>query len=280
MTSHFVLPPVLAFARIAFLDHLAYRLRYVVGVLNYMIYMGVQYFLWSAVYASAAAETRSLGGLSFHEMMTYFAVGWIVRVSTFNNVDRELSDSVSQGDIARDMLRPVSLLTRYYGHAAGEAAFRLAFMGLPTALLFFPLFGVTLPGDWAGPEKPLILIPTFAISGILSFHVFFLLNFITGLGSVFFEKLKGLLWAKFILVQFLSGLLVPFSLFPGWARSTLQVLPFRAIVHGPATIYLGRGGEEEVWREIALQAFWAAVLYLLSRRLWTGARKKLLVMGG
>ncbi len=137
--------PVIAFARLAFTDLLAYRLRYVVGILNYVIYMGVQYFLWLAVYSSAAVEEAAIGGFRFREIITYFAIGWIVRVSCYNNIDRELADRISQGDIALDLLRPVSVLERYYGEAAGEALFRLLFMGLPTATILFPLFGVSGP---------------------------------------------------------------------------------------------------------------------------------------
>src|SRR5262245_54663874 len=136
---------VLAFARIAFADLLAYRLRYVVGVANYVIYMGVQYFLWAAVYASRPEGEASIGGYDLRSLVTYFAVGWIARVAYYNNIDRELADRVSQGDIAIDLLRPVSLLERAYGQALGEACMRIVFMALPTALVLFPLFGVEEP---------------------------------------------------------------------------------------------------------------------------------------
>ena len=52
---------VLAFVRLTFIDRLTYRLRYAVGVMNYVIYMAVQYFLWSAVYASAPDSDATIG---------------------------------------------------------------------------------------------------------------------------------------------------------------------------------------------------------------------------
>jgi ABC-2 type transport system permease protein len=271
---------VLSFARMAFLDLLAYRLRYVVGILNYTIYMGVQYFLWSAVFRSTPHGTDRIGGFSFQEMVTYFAAGWIVRVSYFNNIDREIADRVSQGDIALDLLRPVSLLTMRYGEAVGESLFRVLFMGLPTALVLFPLFGAdlpTLPPDAPGGAMAIL---AFLASGVLAFHVFFLLNFLIGISTVFFEKIRGFLWAKFILVQFLSGLLIPFDLFPHWARVLLGILPFRAIIYGPITIYLGRARGLQVLEELTLQAGWTLALYLLARWFWGLCRRKLTVQGG
>jgi len=268
------------FARMAFLDLLAYRLRYVVGVVNYTIYMGVQYFLWKAVYQSADSTSAGLGGFRFSELVTYFAVGWVARVSYFNNIDRELADRVSQGDIVLDLLRPASLLTMRYGQAVGEAAFRVFFMAIPTALVLFPLFDVEGPRlpERAGPAFWWLL--ALSASAVLAFHVFFLLNFLTGVSAVYFEKIRGFLWAKFMLVQFLSGLLVPFDLFPDWARAVLGALPFRALVYGPTSIYVGRARGGELLRELGLQAAWTLALYLLARFFWSRCRRKLVVQGG
>ncbi|MBI4604945.1 MAG: ABC-2 family transporter protein [Planctomycetes bacterium] len=271
--------PVLAFARVAFTGLLAYRLRYVVGVVNYVIYMGVQYTLWAAVYASRPEGQAEIGGYGFRALVTYFAVGWIARVSCYNNIDRELADRVSQGDIALDLLRPVSLLQRGYGEALGEACMRVFFMALPTALIFFPAFGVEGPGFPPGTAG-LAMAAAFGLSLVLAFHAFFLLNFLVGASTIFFEKIRGLLWTKFILIQLLSGLLVPFELFPSWARAILEALPFRAMVYGPVQIYLGKAqGAALVW-ELGLQVLWVAALYGLSRWLWARARRRLLVHGG
>ena len=269
---------VLGFARMAFLEHLAYRLRYVVGILNYTIYMGVQYFLWSAVYGSTS--DAALGGFGFRELVTYFAVGWVVRVSTFNNIDRELADRVSQGDIVLDLLRPVSLISMRYGEALGETVFRVLFMGVPTALVFFPLFGVSGPAPGAAAADTALAVLEFALSAAISFHLFFLLNHAIGVSAVFFERIRGFLWAKFVLVQLLSGLLVPFDLFPAWARAVLGALPFRSVIYGPISIWVGHARGAAAARELVVGAAWTLALWVFNRWLWARARRKLVVLGG
>ncbi len=271
---------VLAFVRLTFIDRLTYRLRYAVGVMNYVIYMAVQYFLWSAIYSSAPDPDATIGTFHFHEIVQYFAVGWIIRVSYYNNIDRELSDRVILGDVAIDLLRPMTLLERYYGEALGEALFRIGFMGIPTAIVLFPLFGIDAPDLSGGAAAVLARAAAFTISVVLAFHVFFLVNFLVGAMTVFFEKIQGLIWAKFTLIQFLSGLMVPFDLFPEWARNILEFLPFRGMAYGPLQIYLGRATGIEAAKEIGLQIFWALVLYLAARALWSACRKRLLVQGG
>jgi ABC-2 type transport system permease protein len=279
VTQAVAIRPVLAFARLAFTDLLAYRMRYVVGIVNYVIYMGVQYFLWSAVYSSRPEGAPKIADYDFSRLVTYFAVGWIVRVSYYNNIDREMADRVSQGDIALDLLRPVSLLERYYGQAVGEGTMRFVFMGLPTALIFFPVFGVAGPSFGSGAEG-VAVAAAFAAACVLAFHAFFLLNFVVGTCTVFFEKIRGLLWTKFVLIQFLSGLLVPFDLFPGWAKAILEALPFRAMAYGPLQIYLGNARGAGIALELAIEAAWVGILYVAARWLWNRARRRLLVHGG
>ena len=120
----------------------------------------------------------------------------------------------------------------------------------------------------------------FALSVLFAFHVFFLINFAIGAATVFFEKIRGLLWAKFVIVQFLSGLLVPFELFPEPARTLLEVLPFRAMAYGPLSIYLGKVSGVRLAAELALQAAWVLALYVFCRWLWSRCRRKLLITGG
>lgn len=279
MTQPSLVAPVLAFARISFTELLSYRIRYAVGILNYVIYMAVQYFIWTAVYASAPGGGESIAGYELGDLVTYFAIGWIVRVSYYNNIDRELADRVSQGDVALDLLRPVSLMARYYGQAIGEASLRLFLMGIPTSLILFPLFSVNGPTFGEGATA-IAGGAAFALSVLLALHIFFLVNFAIGASTVFFEKIRGFLWAKFMLVQFLSGQLVPYEYFPGWARAVLEALPFRSMIYAPVSIYVGKARGSRLVLELGLQILWVVALWAVARWLWSRCRARLLVQGG
>ncbi len=274
-----LLVPIFAFARLTFTDKLAYRVRYVIGVINYTIYMSVQYFLWQAVFASSTEGGSTMKGFTFEALITYFAIGWIVRVSYYNNLDEDLAERVNRGDIASDLLRPMPLLGVYYGKALGESSFRILFMALPTACVLFPLFSVSSP-KWPSGIEWWLHAGSFVLSIIFAFHIFFFINFIVGTIAVYFERLLGVIWAKFVVLQFLSGLLVPFDFFPSWARGILEFLPFRAIVYSPAMIYLGKGGEGIPLKELGLQAFWTVFLLAFSVFFWRRARRRLVVLGG
>ena len=63
------------FMRVGFLDTLAYRLRYYTGIVTYFIYVSVYYFIWKAIFEHSAR----IAGFDFGQILTYIAVGWIIR---------------------------------------------------------------------------------------------------------------------------------------------------------------------------------------------------------
>ena len=70
----------LPFARVGFLNMLAYRARYYVGILTYLFNVAVYFFIWRAVFA----HSPNVAGMSLSEMITYVAVGWTIRSFYFN----------------------------------------------------------------------------------------------------------------------------------------------------------------------------------------------------
>ena len=79
------LAPYAEFTRIGFVNILAFRLRYYAGIFTYLINVTVYYFIWSAVYrargisSAAQAATSTIGGYDLPQILTYVAVGWVIR---------------------------------------------------------------------------------------------------------------------------------------------------------------------------------------------------------
>lgn len=263
-----------AFARMGFLRMLAYRVRYLVGVANYFLYVAVAYFLWEAVFQARAAEgAERIGNWDLDATISYIAIGWIIRAAYFNNVDSALMIRFVKGDISIDMTRPCSLYVMFYGDAAGEGIFRFCVMSIPAASLIVLVFPVQGP---ASPAYGLIALA----SALLAFHLFFCLNFLTGLLALYVENLQGFLWAKFNIMQLLSGLLFPIDFYPPAIVAVLKWLPFIHISYTPLAIYLGKVEGEDLLLLLGIQAAWAAALYGLCELAWRHARAKLSIQGG
>ncbi|MCZ7645607.1 MAG: ABC-2 family transporter protein [Planctomycetota bacterium] len=258
-----------AFARSSFLVMLTHRLRYLIGVFNYFVYATVAWYLWAAVFASQS----TVATWNLRDMQTYVCVNWIVRSTYFSNADNLLAARIRKGEIVSDLLRPTSLLLQFYGSAVGEMVFRAFFMGLPVGLVIWLIYGLRAPADYTAAV-------CFTFSVVLAFHLFFAINFLTGLAAVLVENLQGFLWAKFLLIQFLSGQLLPLEFFPEAVRPFMAWSPFPGIAHTPMSIYLGRMGHEQMLREVAFQGAWTLVLLLGCQWGWAGVRRRFTAQGG
>jgi ABC-2 type transport system permease protein len=251
---------------------LAYRLRYYTGIVTYLVFVAGNAFLFRAVYAGLP-EGASVGGYDVNGIVTYIAIAWIGRSLTFNNNDRELSSAVTDGNIAQSLLKPIDFQLMTYFGALGEMAFRLVLFTLPISVVVFPLFGVQGP---ASVEA--------ALGGTVSFFLAFVVNsgvnFIVGTFALRLKSILGLVRAKYIALELLTGALIPLSFFPGALRTVAEALPFSAIGYVPVTIWMGQHTGVDLWRALAFQAGWAVALYFLGALLWRAGVRRMTVQGG
>jgi len=220
---------LLEFARIGFVNMLAFRLRYYTGVVTYFINVTVYYFIWQALFRM----NPGYGGFTFEDMVTYVAVGWVIRSMYFNNIDTQMAQDILEGRISLVLLKPVSVQWSYIARALGESAFRLVMLTAPTAVLLSLVFPVR-------PAASLWHFAAFLAALVASILLVGALNFIVGTCALALTSILGLLRAKFWAQELLSGLLVPVSFFPSPFREICGWLPFQHIAYTPLMIYLGR----------------------------------------
>jgi len=262
----------LAFIRNAFLTMLAYRLRYYTGILTYLLFVTVHYFIWQAVYASRPAG-ELIHGFTLEQMVTYVAIGWVARSFYFSNLDEELDELVTTGQISNYLIRPIDLQVMLFAQAIGESIFRLIFFSLPIGLVIFSLYPIQPPAD-------LSQFLLFVVSTLMGFFVLAEVNFIIGLVAFYLKSIRGVMRAKYFIVQLASGLLMPLAFFPDWLGLLLKWLPFQAIASIPLQLYLGKLSTSETYSALLIQLLWALSLFVLGRWFWLRAARRLTVQGG
>ena len=260
----------LHYSRIGFVNILAFRLRYYTGIITYLINVTVYYYIWKALYATDANFAQ---GYSFDDIVTYIAVGWMIRSVYFNNIDQVMASEVLEGRIALTLLKPVSVQTVYLGRALGEAAFRFLLLTIPAAVVISLIFPVQFP-----TSNTQVVI--FALSLSLSILIVAAMNFIVGSFAIRMKSILGLIRAKFYIQELLSGLLLPISMLPGVARKIVSFLPFEHIAYTPLQIYLGKVTENQLFALLFLQLLWVITLITVGRMLWKVMIRKLTIQGG
>jgi ABC-2 type transport system permease protein len=260
------------FFRNSFLIMLAYRMWYFSGIIGYLLFVCVHYFIWQAVYAGQAAGAR-INGFSLSEMITYICVGWVARSLYYSNVDYDISELVRTGQISNCLIRPVHFHTMIVCQGAGEALFRLLFFTVPIGLMIVYIFPVAPPANG-------VCFLLFGLSTAFSFLILTELSFIVGMLSFRLKSIQGIIRAKYFLVQFFSGLLLPLTFFPSWLKSAVDILPFKDIAFTPLQFYLGRIAMGDMLAVYVSQFVWWVVLAVLGQLMWKSAIAKLTLQGG
>jgi len=263
------------FIRLAFLKFLAYRLRYYTGVVSYTIFVSGHYYLYTALFASRVADSgdATIGGLTISEMITYVAVSWIGRSFYFNNIARDLMRMITEGEIAMHLIKPFHVQTVMMFEAIGESGFRLIMFTLPIMVLIVPLFHI------AGPPESILYLWTF-ISFCLALVIYSQINFLLGCLAFNMKNIQGVLRAKMVSMDFLTGVVVPFTFFPEWFQRAVEWLPFQGISYIPVTIYLGKRPGDELYAALLLQLAWAVGLFVAGRLVWRVSVRHVVVQGG
>ena len=259
----------LDFIRIRFLMMLAYRVNYYSGIIIYAINIGAYYFLWKAIYG----EAETLQGFTVIQISTYVAVSWMARAFFFNNLDREISNEIVDGSVAIQIIRPYSYILVKMMQGFGEGLFRLLLFMIPGMIIVSFIFPIELPTE---PKTWLI----FFIMIWFSFLINSQINILTGLCAFFIENNQGLMSMKRVMVDLLSGVIVPMAFFPGWAISVMNWLPFQAITYLPSSVFTGRIQGDEVWNALYIQITWTLLLIIPIMLVWRAARRRLFVQGG
>ncbi len=182
-----------------------------------------------------------------------------------------LTDAFWDGSIANRFLRPMNVFGQFAAEAGGQWIFNFVLCSLPL-FIAAPLLGVN-----PLPASPIAGL-TFLLSLTLGVSVGLALDYIAGAIAVGLEiSPPSIDRARRAVGGLLSGAIIPFTLMPWAIGKALQWTPFAALASAPLQIYTGRG---DPVRLLALQAFWAVVLWPLAHRLWSTMRERMVSYGG
>lgn len=265
------LPPVLrasyASFRIGFAHVFAYRTEVAIQLLSAAIVAGLNGSLWTVAVKGRAA----IAGVPAHEMVSYVVMAWVSVTFFATRINEEIGRRFRDGQIAADLLRPISLQLHCYTRDLGRAIASLGLQTVPLFLMCVTVFPVDLPKH---PSTWVYWLISLSLSHLINFG----LSFIVGIAALPLHNITGLTHLKSTLVSVFSGALIPLELFgPSWQK-VVFALPFHAFVHTPTSIFLER--DVSVGNLLAEQAAWAAAMWILAALCWRAAARTLTVQGG
>ncbi|WP_327687148.1 ABC transporter permease [Streptomyces sp. NBC_00467] len=250
---------------------LQYRSTFLINAVTATTAVGVQIFLWRAVYAGRTGGLP--GGFDLPQLTTYVLLAQVLGLLQASRVDEEVAGEVQRGDIAVSLLRPVSYPLARFAAGLPVSLSNAVLVAVPVVFLYALLLPLAAP-TWTG-----VLLFTFSMS--LSLVIGFGVNLLVGLAGFVTTNIWGVRVVKDSLVAFFAGQVVPLALMPGPLAAVAHVLPFQGMIDGPLRLLLGRyHGPADAAGILAVQVAWASLLSGLAALAWSRAVRRVEVLGG
>jgi ABC-2 type transport system permease protein len=253
--------------RIGFRHVFAYRTEVVIQLVSACIVAGLNGSLWQA----AIRGRETVAGVPSGEMISYVVMAWVSVTFFATRVNEEIGRRFREGQIAADLLRPISLQLHCYARDLGRAAACLLLQTVPLFALCVLVFPVDLP------RHPATWV-AWLLSLLLAHLTNYGMSFMVGTAALPLHNISGLTHLKSTLVSVFSGAIIPLELFGPTLRPIVFALPFHAFVHTPVSIFLER--DVPVGALLAEQAAWAGAMWILGHLCWKAAERTLTVQGG
>jgi ABC-2 type transport system permease protein len=195
-------------------------------------------------------------------------------VSFLHNFDRDpVFNRVQSGDIARELLYPVSLPGVLFARGLGSALFSAMLRGLLTLAAMSLIFRVS----WNIEPARLGLFVLFLLAG---FVIQFLLSFQVDMLAFWVYETTALHYIKNAVADFFSGSLIPLWFYPPWIMGVLNFLPFKNTVYVPAAFLIGELPLSAAPFQLFVSLGWCLLLSAASALMWRAGLRKVVINGG
>ena len=256
-------------ALIGLKEHTAYINSVWANFLAKIIYLYMQFALWTALFSS---NTGKAVPLRQEETIRYICMATIL--STFMECDviQWINEQIRSGDVANQLIRPMDYKAMIFSKHLGTGIFRFVIYTIPLCLLLAVFF-----------RKPLLCTDQLVygiLSVILAYLIQFLYSLLIGLIAFWLIVTWPLNMLLTAIYKLLSGSWIPVAMFPDLLTRINRFLPFRAIYAIPVSILTTPMEAESIGSVIGVQLIWLVILFVLSECAWITGKKKLIVQGG
>jgi ABC-2 type transport system permease protein len=206
----------------------AYRLNFFLLIIGpALVFYFIKVSLWSAVYETTQT---TLNGYTLAQMLQYHAWSLIVILLAQSSNGVNLAEDIRLGRISKYLIYPFNF---WEFHTASFISFQTIQLVISaiTLLILSALGLINIPNF----STLIIGLSYSTLVGIFWFSV----QYTAGLMAFWLEETWTLRVMFQILVNFLSGAILPLDFFPSWASDLLFWTPFPSLTYTPIKIFMG-----------------------------------------
>lgn len=264
----------LSYFKIKFLNEIQYKTAAIAGASTQFVWAGMYIMLYTAFLKDGSASDFSV-----RQMATYI---WLQQAffAFFNiwNVDKEIEEQCRLGDIATELVKPISLYSIWHAKSLARKTAMVTLRALP--ILIFAIMPFLRQYQLMAPKSALALVVSI-ITMILS--VLVMLSFIMIMYGVILKTVTsdGIKTMFGLVMDFASGGLIPIPFMPEFLINILKFTPFYYMQNVTFNIYNGYiSSAEEIIKILILQVCWIILLTYIGKRMINKQIAKVVVQGG
>lgn len=248
---------------------LAYASYFFLDLAGFFISFAMTLMLWLYV------DDHRSGGMAVArgDLIAYLTLAMVVNFIQSLWLDGILSNRIRNGQVAVDLLKPMSFQWMYFFIAMADVAIQ-ACMGAGVLLLAYLIL----------PVKPIKLegaqLAVFFLSLSLAILVQYGICFIFTLGAFYTNFGYGMFNLRLMTHMALSGVFAPLTLYSGRLLLVARALPFHCVVDTPTVLGLGWVPAGQAWGLLGEQLAWALGLFAAGQLGFRWIVGRLSIQGG
>lgn len=264
----------LSYFKIRIIANLQYRAAAIAGILTQLFFGFVYLVVYVTFYKSNPGVTPPM---EWSKLVSYLWLQQAFFALTYSaEKDQELLNSIRNGNIAYEMIRPQNFFLKYYVKMVAKKTSMFLLRCWPIIIIGFLL-----------PEPYTLLLPSsflnfilFLIAIVFSTLLISALVIIIHLLIVFTIDSKGLMSVYMVIIDLFMGNIVPLPFFPPILKKIAYILPFRYICDFPFRIYSGDILVNEGYSLLIQSALWTIAFIGLGLWLSKMVMRKAVIQGG
>lgn len=247
---------------------MAYKADLVIGYLLVLVTGVASKYFWQAL-----AEAGKIAPGDVRKYISYSVMTSILGSIFASDLIMVIGEKIRKGQIASDLQKPIDFQGMSMAEGFGGMLGGLLLDLLPKFAVMKILVDICLPQSFLQGVL-------FILSCLLGYFILLSIDYLISLLAFRFVEVWALWVIKGTVVGFCSGLYLPLWIYPEKLTAILNLLPFKHLYYVPVNIYLSDVNIGAAASSIAIQLFWAVVLFAAGRLATAAAVKKLIVAGG
>jgi len=250
-----------------FQDTLAYKSEFFIEFFSSAIVPAViQLLLWYSMFKLGGAE--KVAGQSYGDLIAYTWVSVLFSQVRGGNIDFDLAEMIRSGSLSQYLLRPIGAVEFFF--------FRGISTKLMVAVICLVVGLAVCPFTELSPLRILGAMVLALIGNLIAYQI----GAALAASAFVWEEAYSVLMVKNLVVQLLSGELIPLYLVPENLSWIWKSFPFYLYVFGPTQYALGKWTHQEFIHNIELSFVWILVGWALVHISWKLGIKKYISIGG